>query len=134
MFPELASAAASALGGAVATDAWAWMKDAVRGLFTRGGTPAEAVEGWLDATVTELATASDGDAVPATLQAQWASRMEDLLDAHPELEADLHALVETARHRFPQATSQGNVVQHSVAYDLARQANQGHGVQSNTFG
>jgi len=130
MFAEVAAAAATALAGSVATDGWKWAKAAVTSLFTKAGTPQTAVESWLDATEHDLSGTSD-DAVLGRVESRWSTRLEDLLDTHPELQAELTDLVE--RLGPAGSTSQGAVVQQATAHDQAQQAIQGHGTQSNTF-
>lgn len=133
MFTELAAAAASALGGAVATDAWGWVREAVKDLFQRAGTSEAAVEKWLETTASDVSGASDHAAVLAQVEQRWAARLEDLLDTKPDLASDLQAIVEQAKAEAPLSASHGNVVQQANAYDHAQQAVQGHGTQNNTF-
>jgi hypothetical protein len=141
MFAELATAAAAALGGAVATDAWGWVKGGFQQVFQRGGTSDAVVEKWLEDTavlVSAAPTAADDSRGTAAaleqVRARWAARVEDLLDAHPELASTIEALVERAREESVPGTSQARVVQHVEARDHAQQAVQGQGVQNVTFG
>jgi hypothetical protein len=133
MFAELAAAAGSVLAGAVATDAWGWVKDAIKKVFQRGGTSETAVDKWLEGTIGEVSGDSDHDAALARIEQRWTARIEDLLDGNPDLAADLQALVERARTELPAAISQGHVVQHADARDHAQQVVQGHGTQDITF-
>jgi hypothetical protein len=131
MFAELAAAAAGALGTAVGTDAWKWITGSVKALFQKAGTSEAAVEKWLEDTTADVSSTSEPAEARARAERRWASRLEDLLDARPDLATDLQALVERAQAAAP--ASQGNVVQQANAHDQAQQAVQGHGTQHNTF-
>ena len=107
---ELAVTAANALVQAVVTDGWEGVRRKVARLFGRGEQD-RAIERRLDATRQQLAAASPAEVARAqgTLAAQWQTRFEDLLADHPDVEADLAALVEELKPLVASA------VGHSVA-------------------
>ncbi|WP_446211020.1 hypothetical protein [Micromonospora sp. IBSANI012] len=136
MAVELLATAASALVGAMATDAWGWAKTSFARLFGRDD-PArvEAVERRLEGSRSELEGLSGQEMVQARsrLETAWQARLGDLLEDDPDAIVRLQALVKEAAGRVPQPTI-GSVQQHAVAFDNARQAVQGQGLQANTFG
>jgi len=107
---ELAVVAANALVQAMVTDGWEGVRRKVARLFGRGEQDP-AIERRLDATRQQLAAASPAEVARAqgTLAAQWQTRFEDLLADHPDVEADLAALVEELKPLVASA------VGHSVA-------------------
>jgi hypothetical protein len=90
--------------------------DGVRGLLGRGD-PAKAklAEERLAETHDQLAEASGADleGTRAALEAQWVTRMRDLLEEHPGVEADLRALVQEIRAQLPAGTV--SAADHAVA-------------------
>ena len=109
MVVALAAMAASALVQAMVTDGWEGVRHKVARLFGRG-RPDVAIERRLDATRDQLtaATPVDLETVQEALAAQWETRFADLLADHPDVEAELAALVKDIR---PAATA----ADHSVA-------------------
>jgi hypothetical protein len=109
MVVALAAMAAAALVQAMVTDGWEGVRHKVARLFGRG-QPDSATERRLDATRDQLSTATPGDleTVQAALAAQWETRFADLLADHPDVEAELAALVKDIK---PSVTA----VDHSVA-------------------
>jgi hypothetical protein len=94
MVVALAATAAAALVQAMVTDGWERLRHKVARLFGRG-QPDAAIERRLDATRKQLAAATPGDlaTVEADLTAQWETRFADLLADHPDVTAELAALV-----------------------------------------
>lgn len=136
MAVELLAAAASALVGAMATDAWEWAKTSFARLFG-GDDPAraEAVERRLEESRVELEGLSGQELVQARsrLEAAWQARLSDLVEEVPDVGTRIETLVKEVAARVPQTTI-GPIQQHAVAFDNAQQAVQGQGVQTNTFG
>ena len=90
-------AAGTALVGAIATDAWQHVKQAVTGLWRRVHPGrADQVEGELDELRRQVLQArADGD--PGTehaLEGAWQIRLQDLLGTDPALAADLRQVVD----------------------------------------
>ena len=93
----LAQFAGQTVAAAAITDLW----ESARGRFARlfgheDARKAEVTERWLDQTREQLTSAGDGE-LERALAAQaerWAGRFADLLDEHPNLEAQLRALME----------------------------------------
>ncbi|SCE91486.1 hypothetical protein GA0070607_3159 [Micromonospora coriariae] len=136
MAVELLAAAASALVGAMATDAWGWAKTSFAQLFGNSDrTHAEAAERRLEASRTELEGLSGEELLSARsrVEAAWQARLGDLVEDAPEVAMRLESLVKEATARVSQ-TRTGSIQQHAVAFDNAQQAVQGQGVQTNTFG
>ena len=109
MVVALAAMAAAALVQAVVTGGWEGVRHKVARLFGRG-QPDAAIERRLDATRDQLTAATPDDlaTVQATLAAQWETRFADLLADHPDVEAELAALVKEIK---PTVTA----TDHSVA-------------------
>jgi hypothetical protein len=102
---SLVALAGNALVGAAVTDAWEDTRHKIARLFGRG-KPDRSIERRLDATrerLTETA-AADLDEVQASLAAAWATRLADLLEEHPDAEAELRALVEQIAAMLPPGT------------------------------
>ena len=86
----------------------------LRSLFGRG-QPDPATERQLDATSRLLAAAQPAalEQAQAELAARWAVRLADLLDGHPDAEAELRALVDEIRALLPAGAL--SATNHSVA-------------------
>ena len=91
----LAELACNALVQAMVSDAWEDIRQKVARLFGRGQQDQQ-IERRLTATRGELEASSGADLqkVQQTLASQWKTRFSDLLDDHPDAEAELAALVE----------------------------------------
>ena len=89
---------------AAVTDAWESARKGFARLLGRGD-PAKTklAEERLTETADQLteATGADVEPVRAALEAQWVTRMRDLLEEDPGAEADLRALVEEMQARLP---------------------------------
>lgn len=101
----LAGAGATALIGAMATDLWQGARGGAVRLFGRGGEArGSAIGAQLDEDADLVARAEpDGDAdeIRAELLPVWRRRLILLLEEHPEYEADLRTLVDSARGGLP---------------------------------
>jgi hypothetical protein len=131
----LASMGGSALVTAMVSDGW----ESVRARFARllgrddaGGTQAAAAR--LEESRAALAELSGPglERARAEQEIAWGTRLGDRLEQDPGAEAELRALV--VEVQVLAAGSAGRVEQHAAAFDHARQAIQGHGVQNVTFG
>jgi hypothetical protein len=128
MVVALAATAAAALVQAMVTDGWEGVRHKIARLFGRG-QPDVAIERRLDGTRDQLSAATQGEAerVRAALAAQWEIRFADLLADHPDVEAELAALVMEIR---PAVTA----ADHSVAAGgNVTAAAQGGGVAANVI-
>jgi hypothetical protein len=95
---DIISLAGNTLVAAAVTDAWESARRGFARLFGLG-QPDAVTERRLDATRDRLAAAPTADAerVQAELAGQWATRVADLLEEHPDAEAELLTLVEEIR-------------------------------------
>lgn len=106
----LVALAGNTLVTAMVTDAWEDVRGKIARLFGRGQLDL-GTERRLDATRGQLGAASSAELeqVRAILAAQWATRLADLLDEHPDAEADLRALVEEIR-ALPAVAASGHSI------------------------
>jgi hypothetical protein len=111
---DIIGLAGNALVAAAATDAWESASRGFARLFGRGKLDA-ATEQRLDVTHDRLIAApvADAEQVGAELAGQWATRLADLLEEHPDAEAELRALVEEIRAMLPAGSVSG--ADHAVA-------------------
>src|SRR5215467_9356261 len=100
----LAALAGNTVVTAAVTDAWESAREGVARLLGRGD-PAKAklAEQRLTETHDQLtqATGTDMERVRAALEAQWVTRLADLLEEDPGVEADLHTLVQEIQAQLP---------------------------------
>jgi hypothetical protein len=100
----LAALAGNTVVTAAVTDAWESARKGFARLLGRGD-PAKIrlAEERLAETRGQLtqATGADMESARAALEAQWMTRMRDLLEEDPGVEADLRALVEEIRAGLP---------------------------------
>jgi hypothetical protein len=100
----LASLAGQAVTKAATTDTWEAAKRGIARLLG-GGDPEqeELAERRLEQTREQLARAggAGGEKVRAALAAQWATRLADLMEDDPGVEADLRILVQRIQKEFP---------------------------------
>jgi len=103
----LAALAGNTLVAAAVTDAWEDVRQKIARLFGCGRTAAGS-ERKLDATRRQLEAAVPGELedIRARLSREWAVRFKDLLEDHPDAEAELAALVEEIR---PVTAAEGSV-------------------------
>jgi hypothetical protein len=92
---SLVALAGKTLVTAAVTDAWETARHRFARLFGRG-KPDPGTERRLEATHSQLvaASAADLERMQADLASQWALRLTDLLQDHPDAEAELRALVD----------------------------------------
>ncbi len=107
----LAALAGNTVVTAAATDAWEAARKGFARLLGRGDPgKTKAAERRLEETHDQLtqATGADLETVRVTLEAQWTTRLADLLEDDPGVEADLRALVD-------QIQAQVSAADHAVA-------------------
>ena len=112
----LAALAGNTVVTAAVTDAWEGARKGFARLLGRGDPgKAQLAEERLAETHDQLTQATDEDAerTRAALEAQWATRMRDLLEEDPGAEADLRALVEEIQARLP--AGMASAADHAVA-------------------
>jgi hypothetical protein len=99
---SLAALAGNAVVTAALTDAWETVRQRFARLFGRG-QPDSATERRLDATHSKLTATPAAELAEAQddLAAQWTTRLADLLDEHPDAEAELRALVAEVQAMLP---------------------------------
>jgi hypothetical protein len=111
----LAQLAGLTVVAAAVTDAWETARRGTARLLGRGDRVKEDLaEQRLEETRKQLA-ALEGPKLEQTramLTGQWATRLADLLEEHPEVESDLRALVEKIRTALPEQT--GAAIDHSI--------------------
>ena len=101
---SLASLAGQTVVKAAATDTWEAAKRGIARLLGRGDSEQEQLaERRLEQTHEQLARAAgtDGEQVHAALAAQWATRLADLLEDDPGVEADLRVLMQRIQKELP---------------------------------
>jgi hypothetical protein len=100
----LAALAGNTVVTAAVTDAWESARKGFARLLGRGD-PAKTklAEERLAETHDQLtqATGAEMESARAALEAQWVTRMRDLLEEDPGVEADLRTLVEEIQARLP---------------------------------
>jgi hypothetical protein len=112
----LATLAGNTVVAAAATDAWEAARKGFARLLGRGDPDKTKVaERRLAETHDQLSEAkgADLDRVRAALDAQWVTRMTDLLEEDPGVEADLRSLVEQIRAQIPAGVL--SATDHSIA-------------------
>jgi hypothetical protein len=100
----LAALAGNTVVSAAATDAWESARKGFARLLGRGDQgKTRLAEERLAETCDRLTQTADEDAgqTRAALEAQWVTRMRDLLEEDPGAEADLRALVEEIQAQLP---------------------------------
>lgn len=131
----LASTGGTALVTAMVTDSWEGIKARFARVIGRGHTAqVEAVEAQLEQSHAALEglTGQDLERAQAEQESVWRTRLSDLLERDPRLEAELRTLItETQAQTIGLA---GRIEQHAAAFDQAQQAVLGQGVQNVTFG
>jgi hypothetical protein len=100
----LAQLAGQTVVAAAATDAWAKAKKGFALLFGRSDAGrTQTADDRLEGMRAELAAipVAELETARARQAARWQTRLEDLLDEHPELAADLRVLVREVRAELP---------------------------------
>jgi hypothetical protein len=119
--PLIAALMALALAGntvvtAAATDTWEAAKKGFARLLGRGDPDkTKAAERRLEEAHDQLinATGADLERVRAALEARWVTRLADLLEDEPGVEADLRALMQEIQAQLP--AGMASATDHSVA-------------------
>lgn len=128
----LAATGGNAVITAMATDGWEAFKDRIAKVFGRG-TPelTQATVARLDQSraAIEGVGGADLDRVRTEQEVVWRTRLEDLLEQHPEAADELRALIAEVK-----AGSTGTIQQRAEAFDQAQQAVLGQGTQIVNFG
>jgi len=106
----LATAGAGALLSAAGTDAWNTARSGIAKLFSRRGARASEI---IDRRLDELAdlAALDGHGVEQARSNQlsrWADRLEDLLEEHPDVAAELEDVISETESRLLQISPTRN--------------------------
>jgi hypothetical protein len=112
----LAALAGNTVVTAAVTDAWESARKGFVRLLGRGDrAKTKLAEERLAETRDQLtqATGADMESARAALEAQWVTRMRDLLEEDPGVEADLRTLVEEIQARLP--AGMVTAADHSVA-------------------
>ncbi|TXK42194.1 hypothetical protein [Nonomuraea sp. C10] len=116
----LAASGGAALVGAMATDAWQATRSGVARLFSRQGPERQAaVEAQLDGNVVLVERAGDPGQARQKLVPVWEMALAQLLEEHPEVEAELRELVARVREALPDAQRVQH--QYNIARDNSRQ-------------
>jgi hypothetical protein len=112
----LAALAGNTVVAAATTDAWEAARRKFAQLLGRGDAKkADLAEQRLAQTHKQLTTAAGADLerVRAAQEAQWTTRLTDLLEEDPGVEAELRSLVEEIRAQLP--AGMVSAADHSVA-------------------
>src|SRR5262249_20310664 len=112
----LAALAGQTVVTAATTDAWEACRQGFARLLGRGDSRKEQLaEQRLEETREQLTAAegADLDRIRAAQAAEWQTRLADLLEEDPDVEAELRALVEQIRGQL--AASVVSATDHSVA-------------------
>lgn len=111
----LAALAGNTVVVAATTDAWEAARREFARLLGRGDpNRTQAAVGRLEETHRQLTTASGADleSVRSELEAQWVTRLEDLLEEDPAAESELRAVVNEIGAMLPAGAI--SAVEHSV--------------------
>jgi hypothetical protein len=103
----LGALAGNTVVAAATTDVWEAARRKLAWLLGRGDPDkAKAAERRLEETHDQLTNAAGADLerVRAALEAQWVTRLTDLLEDDPGIEAELRAVVEEIRSHLPAGT------------------------------
>src|SRR5450755_1892656 len=103
----LAALAGNTVVAAATTDAWEAARRGLARLLGRGDPDRTQVAERRLAETREQLTAAEGtdlEQVRAALAGRWAGRLADLLEEHPDAEADLRALVQEIQAALPPGT------------------------------
>ncbi len=131
----LAAAGGSALVTAMATDGWEVIKNQFARLLGRGGRKeTDAAIARLEEAHKSLAGLSGTvlEKARAEQEVAWRTRLADLLENDPSAATELRTLVSGIQVKV--GGTADLVEQRVVAFNQARVASQGYGVQTNFFG
>jgi hypothetical protein len=112
----LASLAGNTVVAAATTDAWEAARRGFARLLGRGDPDRTRMAEQRLAETREQLTGAEGkdlEQARAALAQRWAARLADLLEEHPDAEADLRALVEEVQAALPAGTVSAS--DHAVA-------------------
>jgi Tetratricopeptide repeat len=123
----LASLAGQTVVKAAPTDTWEAAKSGFARLLSRGDPKQEQLaEHRLEETREQLAGAGTSEErVRATLAGQWATRLADLLDVDPSVEADLRVLVQQIQREQPAGTVSADGLEVAAGQDVNSKADRG---------
>jgi hypothetical protein len=131
----VASVGGTALVAAMVTDGWEGIKTRLARLISRGSaSETGTADAWLDQSRAALQglTGVELDRARIEQEIVWRTRLGDLLERYPGVEAELRDLIAEMEN---QALTAGGTVQQSfAAFDQAQQAVLGQGTQNVTFG
>jgi hypothetical protein len=114
----LAEAATVALVTAMGTSAWTGVRDAVAGVFRRGGAKGhDQISDRLDKDASLVAAADDKAGERGVLEPFWLRRFSELVQAAPEC---AHDLAEIAGVRDKAALAGAHIEQHTIVRDSGR--------------
>ncbi|MGA4837845.1 hypothetical protein [Streptomyces sp. G45] len=91
---QVAMAAGSALVGAMATDAWQQVRDAMADLWRRVRSEPEPIGDDLGELRAQLRAAAHDPATVRALEGAWQLRLQALLREHPEAAGELRQLLD----------------------------------------
>jgi hypothetical protein len=116
----LAEAAAVALVTAMGTNAWTSVRDAVAGVFRRGGTKGhDKVGARLDDHASLVADADDQAGERAALEPFWRLKFRELVNAAPECAPDLAEIIRM-RDEAARPAAGTHLEQHTTVRDFGR--------------
>ncbi|MGW2890637.1 hypothetical protein ACWDDN_36090 [Streptomyces griseoruber] len=112
----LATAGATTIVAAMATDAWATVRGAFSALIRRRSPDLHAdIEARLDDSAALVARHHDPERARELLIGQWQLQLEHFLTAHPDVAEELRVQTDLMRQALPSA--QGQWVQNNTARD-----------------
>jgi hypothetical protein len=116
----LAEAAAVALVTAMGTNAWTSVRDAVAGVFRRGGTKGhDKIGDRLDDDASLVAAADDQAGERAALEPFWRFKFRELVNAAPECAPDLAEIIRV-RDEAARPAAGTHLEQHTTVRDSGR--------------
>lgn len=116
----LAEATAVALVTAMGTNAWTSVRDAVAGVFRRGGTKGhDKIGGRLDDDASLVAAADDQAGERAALEPFWRLKFRELVNAAPQCAPDLAEIIRV-RDQAARLARGTHLEQHTTVRDFGR--------------
>jgi TIR domain len=116
----LAEATAIALVTAMGTSTWTSIRDAVAGVFRRGGAKGhDKIGGRLDDDASLVAAADDQAGERAALERFWRLRFKELVNAAPECAHDLEEIIRV-RDEAERPAAGTHMKQHTTVRDFGR--------------
>lgn len=115
----LAAWAGTTVAAAAVTDAWEAARDRIARLLGRGDArKTEITKSRMEKTREKLVTAGTSTELEQARTAaagEWKVRFADLLEEEPDLEGELHTLIEEIAAKLPAITTTASATGHSVA-------------------